>query len=463
MIYGLLLGVWVLVVAWQVEEHVRVREAAKNDLRKRSEAIANTLGAVVRGLQFHGAVFRDRLEPVLGELTNGPASGEVVSIEMLNATNGVMASAGRSIDYLQQPDILQAGEHWGLRTMTRVYPVEGAFLTNMLIVEVPTNFMRGGPRGFPRREPRPGEMGTSNTNGSDTNAVAAGHFEPPPPPDDRSGPPREGEPRPPRLPFWARGLDEKQYEDMKATHELHGLLLTLSTQSLQAVVNDDLWLRCIIVFFAGISALGAGLAWRNTGHTADLQIRLVRASELNSHLREMNLAAAGLAHETRNPLNIIRGHRITGNLPNPDGGYLMRITVVGCGHLGAVHAACMAEIGHEVLGVDIDQDKVSLLNSGRVWFHEPGLDEMLSRNVAAGRVRFTTSFAEAAGFGRVHFLGVATPGRADGNYDLTQVTTAVQSLASYASGPCLIVGKSTVAAGHRRVPACGRPGSVARW
>ena len=307
LIYGLLLAVWVLVVAWQVEEHVRVREAAKNDLRKRSEAIANTLGAVVRGLQFHGAVFRDRLEPVLGELTNGPASGEVVSIEMLNATNGVMASAGRSIDYLQQPDILQAGEHWGLRTMTRVYPVEGAFLTNMLIVEVPTNFMRGGPRGFPRREPRPGEMGTSNTNGSDTNAVAAGHFEPPPPPDDRSGPPREGEPRPPRLPFWARGLDEKQYEDMKATHELHGLLLTLSTQSLQAVVNDDLWLRCIIVFFAGISALGAGLAWRNTGHTADLQIRLVRASELNSHLREMNLAAAGLAHETRNPLNIIRG------------------------------------------------------------------------------------------------------------------------------------------------------------
>ena len=125
----------------------------------------------------------------------------------------------------------------------------------------------------------------------------------------------------------------------------------------------------------------------------------------------------------------------------------MRITVVGCGHLGAVHAACMAEIGHEVLGVDIDQDKVSLLNSGRVWFHEPGLDEMLSRNVAAGRVRFTTSFAEAAGFGRVHFLGVATPGRADGNYDLTQVTTAVQSLASYASGPCLIVGKSTVPPG----------------
>ena len=63
----------------------------------------------------------------------------------------------------------------------------------------------------------------------------------------------------------------------------------------------------------------------------------------------------------------------------------MRLSVIGCGHLGAVHAACMAEIGHDVLGVDIDQDKIALLNSGRAWFHEPRLDEMLARNVAAGR------------------------------------------------------------------------------
>ena len=94
---------------------------------------------------------------------------------------------------------------------------------------------------------------------------------------------------------------------MTATHELHGLALTLSTESLQASTSDDLWLRFIIIFFAGISAAGAGLALRNVSKTAELQIRLVRASELNLHLKEMNLAAAGLAHETRNPLNIIRG------------------------------------------------------------------------------------------------------------------------------------------------------------
>jgi UDPglucose 6-dehydrogenase len=125
----------------------------------------------------------------------------------------------------------------------------------------------------------------------------------------------------------------------------------------------------------------------------------------------------------------------------------MRLSVIGCGHLGAVHAACMAEIGHDVLGVDIDEGKAALLNSGRAWFHEPDLDEMLARNIAAGRLRFTSSFAEAGDFGNVHFLGVATPGLADGSYDLSQVTAAVAMLARHLRGESLIVGKSTVPPG----------------
>ena len=332
LIYSLLLGVWVLVVAWQIDEHVRVREAAKTGLRKRSEAIANTLGAVVRGLQFRGAVFRDRLEPVLGELVAGDAnstvSGEVISIALLNAAGEPVAAAGRPVD-LEQKDILQVGEHWGLKSMTRVYSVEGAFLNPSgnsnspapLILEPRTNSLRGDFRNFPRREPRPDQMGISNvlsaatTNGLGTNAVVAGQAGPPPappeggvapPPDRPPGPPPSGETRP-RRPFWARDLNDKQFQELMASRELHGLALTLSTESLQVVDLDDLWLRFIIIFFAGISAFGVGLAWRNVSKTSDLQIRLVRASELNSHLKEMNLAAAGLAHETRNPLNIIRG------------------------------------------------------------------------------------------------------------------------------------------------------------
>jgi signal transduction histidine kinase len=328
LIYGLLLAVWVLIVAWQVEEHVRVRETAQAGLRKRSEAIANTLGAVVRGLQFRGAVFRDRLEPVLAELvagdTNDVSPGEVISIALLNAAGAPVASAGRPVDLAQQ-DILQAGEHWGPHSMTRVYSVEGAFLnpegdTNSqapLILEPPTNSMRGGFRSFPRREPRPETAGGTNSLSASGTIQAdikpdRPEGEPPPeggsirPPPDHPGPPRDDEPRP-RRPFWARNLDDQQYQELIASHELHGLVLTLSTESAQAVTGHDLWLRFTIIFFAGISAAGAGLALRNLSQTADLQIRLVRASELNSHLKEMNLAAAGLAHETRNPLNIIRG------------------------------------------------------------------------------------------------------------------------------------------------------------
>lgn len=129
----------------------------------------------------------------------------------------------------------------------------------------------------------------------------------------------------------------------------------------------------------------------------------------------------------------------------------MRLTVIGCGHLGATHAACMAEIGHEVLGVDIDEDKVALLNEGRAWFAEPGLDEMLTRHTRNGTLNFTTSFAEAASFGTVHFLCVGTPGLAEGDgYDLSQVFGAVRALVPHLAPGSLIIGKSTVPPGTAR-------------
>ncbi len=114
-------------------------------------------------------------------------------------------------------------------------------------------------------------------------------------------------PRGGRRPFWLRGMDDKEYQALMETRAVHGLVIGMSTESVQAAITQDLWLRSIIVFLATISVLGSGLAWRNVSKTSELQIRLVRASELNTHLKEMNLAAAGLAHETRNPLNIIRG------------------------------------------------------------------------------------------------------------------------------------------------------------
>ena len=88
-----------------------------------------------------------------------------------------------------------------------------------------------------------------------------------------------------------------------------------------------------------------------------------------------------------------------------------RITVVGCGYLGATHAVCMAELGFEVLGVDVDVDRVTALQEARPPFYEPGLEPLLRKHVENGRLRFTTSYAECADFGDVHFLCVATPQR----------------------------------------------------
>ncbi|WP_172650136.1 UDP-glucose dehydrogenase family protein [Rhodococcus opacus] len=126
----------------------------------------------------------------------------------------------------------------------------------------------------------------------------------------------------------------------------------------------------------------------------------------------------------------------------------MRCTVFGTGYLGATHAACMAELGHDVLGVDIDPGKVAKLSSGEVPFYEPGLGEVLRRNIDAGRLHFTTSYSEAAAFADLHFLGVGTPQK-KGEYaaDLRHVHSVIDTLAPLLDRPAVIVGKSTVPVG----------------
>jgi UDPglucose 6-dehydrogenase len=136
----------------------------------------------------------------------------------------------------------------------------------------------------------------------------------------------------------------------------------------------------------------------------------------------------------------------------------MRMTVFGTGYLGATHAACMAELGHHVLGVDVDPDKVAMLAAGRVPFYEPGLEDVLVRNIEAGRLRFTTSYEEAAEFGDIHFLGVGTPQkRGDYGADLRFVNSVVERLAPLVTRPAVIFGKSTVPVGT-----AARLGSLAR-
>ncbi|KAB2590999.1 UDP-glucose dehydrogenase family protein [Streptomyces arboris] len=126
----------------------------------------------------------------------------------------------------------------------------------------------------------------------------------------------------------------------------------------------------------------------------------------------------------------------------------MKLTVIGCGYLGATHAACMAELGHDVLGMDSDRDKVQLLSSGRAPFFEPGLDDLLAQHTASGRLRFTASYAEAAQFGELHFIGVGTPQQAGGSsYDLSHLFSAVRHLATHLRRPAVVAVKSTVPVG----------------
>ncbi|MEU1284065.1 UDP-glucose/GDP-mannose dehydrogenase family protein [Kitasatospora sp. NPDC005856] len=126
----------------------------------------------------------------------------------------------------------------------------------------------------------------------------------------------------------------------------------------------------------------------------------------------------------------------------------MRVSVIGCGHLGIPHAAAMAELGHEVIGVDIDREKIARLNAGDCPIFEPGLPELLAEHIDGARLRFTADIAEAAAFAELHFLGVGTPIDADGrSYDNGQVFGAVRRLAPHLTEPCTIVGKSTVTVG----------------
>ncbi|BDZ61943.1 UDP-glucose 6-dehydrogenase [Demequina sediminis] len=126
----------------------------------------------------------------------------------------------------------------------------------------------------------------------------------------------------------------------------------------------------------------------------------------------------------------------------------LRISVFGTGYLGATHAAGMAELGHEVIGVDIDPAKIERLQRGEVPFFEPGLPELLKKHVDSGRLRFTTDAAEAAEFADVHFIGVGTPQK-KGEYaaDMSFVDAVIETLAPRLTRPAVILGKSTVPVG----------------
>jgi len=318
-LYSLLAVIWALVVLWQGCEHLRVRQSARAELINRAKDISNTAGSVMHALRRFGVVPRDRLEPALKLLIK---PGDVNSIALLNAAEEVVALVGEPIAADLKTLVPSGAPYWSERSVALMNLVELG--TNQLVnagasaapegehpnpvIVVNEMFPRGTnrPVGFlPRPEgPPPG--------GEDRPPAVVSPVPPPPAADHVTNqPPRrrgrrgEGEGRPPfGRPFW---MSETEYKAAIRKQGVHSFVIVLPTTAMQAAVSRDLWLRLIIASLASLSVVGLGLAWRNLGKSAELELRLVRAVELNARLKEMNFAAAGLAHETKNPLNIIRG------------------------------------------------------------------------------------------------------------------------------------------------------------
>jgi len=291
-IYATLALFAVGVSGWQWGEHRRFKQNAAQALINRGRDITSTLGIVVSSQRRVGnLVAKDRIESALHGLIH---PGELESIAILGATGETIASAGRPVE-LTTEMVQGRGVYWRERELT---------LMNLMDLGV-----GGAPEGDPRSTtlvvssaqmgkalrpamraaggPRPGE-GRPAGQAADAAAPGAG--------------------RPPRVPFsrpsW---MSEEEYNALIRKQGVHSLVISLSTDEMRQSVRNNFWLRTLISLLASGAAIISGLAWRNVSRNSDLQIRLVKAGEMNIHLAQMNFAAAGLAHETRNPLNLIRG------------------------------------------------------------------------------------------------------------------------------------------------------------
>ena len=317
--YALLVVAWLLIVGWQALEHHRVRESARAALVLRGRDITTTLGLVIRSQRRFGSIVsQERIEPALKELIK---TEDVESVHLLNVSGEVVASGGPTLEMGARALMTHAGEYWGDRSVTLVNLVdlgtnsvtEGDKGASRIIV-VPRRESTGtnsndrrGEWGFPWRPPNPAAgAGGAASNSSATNPRPhVEHLEVQGPPS--AGPPPGGPPpgrqsfgRPP----W---MSEEEYKTIISKQGLHGFVVVMSTQSVQSISDQDFWLRMVVAVMGGVAAFGLSLAWRTMVKSSELQLRLLKASEMNNHLKEMNIAAAGLAHETRNPLNIVRG------------------------------------------------------------------------------------------------------------------------------------------------------------
>ena len=293
-IYVTLLGCGLAVCGWQVEEHLRFKRDAAQALINRGRDITSTLGVLVRSQRRFGIVSKERLQSGLQDLIR---PGELESIAILSATGEIVANAGHPVEIT--PDMLAA---------RGVYSRDGT-VTIMNLMDLGSTTGEDGlrprpaivvnedqARAFGRATPR--RVPEARPNADPAGAPTGVATEMP-----TAAPPATARPSFPRPSFMAK----EEYDAVIQKQGVNSLVISLSTTEKDRAVKADLLTRSLVSLLAMGGAIVSALAWRNVEKNSELQIRLVKAGEMNLHLKAMNLTAAGLAHETRNPLNLIRG------------------------------------------------------------------------------------------------------------------------------------------------------------
>ena len=278
-----LIGCGLGIFGWQIEEHLRFKRDAAQALVNRGRDITSTLGVVVRSQRRNGIVVpKERLQAALQDLIR---PDELDSIAILSATGETIASAGQPLDL--SPEMLRSrGVFWRDHSLTILNlmdlgttVMEDGVVSPAAIVATSERITRAfRPTPAPRR-PADGAAASADAAGTAVRPLFS-------------------------RPSW---MTREEYDSVIQKQGVHSLVLSMSTSEMRRVVQSDRLLRSLVSLLALGGSVLSVLAWRNLAKNSELQIRLVKAGEMNTHLKEMNFAAAGLAHETRNPLNLIRG------------------------------------------------------------------------------------------------------------------------------------------------------------
>ncbi|MBG88190.1 MAG: hypothetical protein CMO80_14985 [Verrucomicrobiales bacterium] len=298
-LFTLLAISWLVILSWQLGEHKNFERRLRGRMVERAENVANTVDLIIRSQRrFGGLVNYERFEWSVGQMLKNP---ELNAVAFANGNSEIFMQSDKLLPV--EFDSLNSGEpNWDGRFLNLYIP-ENSTNRPPILAQPRENSRERNPeeqilflRTMRDRISTQLERVASQTNEVVTNATS--NVEP-----DTQNRPRRG------FFFFGRpnNMSEEEFELLRDERGIRGILVQIDSSGIQRAIDRDKRTRSIVVGFALLAIVGIGLAVRNVSRSNLIEMRLVRAREQNTHLKDMNLAAAGLAHETRNPLNIIRG------------------------------------------------------------------------------------------------------------------------------------------------------------